>query len=57
MDIEDEEFYLAQAARCRRLAGVLPNQLDPAVKLMLSMAEDYEAQAAAYRNSLKTLGL
>jgi hypothetical protein len=56
MDVEDAEFFLSRAARCRRLAREFHNQNDPAVKVMLTMAEDFEARAAAYRESLKSPG-
>jgi hypothetical protein len=56
MVVEDAEFFLAQAVRCRRLASEVPNQKDPAVKRILTMAEDLEARAAAYRASLRAPG-
>jgi hypothetical protein len=48
MGTEDAEFFLAQAARCRTVAGEVPNQNDPVVDLMLKIAVDFEAQVAAY---------
>jgi hypothetical protein len=47
MDVEDAELLLTKAARCRRLASEVSNPKDPAVKVMLAMAEDLEARAAA----------
>ncbi|MDB5409584.1 MAG: hypothetical protein JWL84_4496 [Rhodospirillales bacterium] len=39
---------LAKAAKCRRLADSISGASDPAIQVLLSIAEEFEARAAAH---------
>jgi hypothetical protein len=45
--MEGTAFFLAQAAKCRRLAEDI-NRNDPAVAKLLALASEYEEKAIAY---------
>jgi hypothetical protein len=46
--MEDEAYYRAKAAKCRRLIAGFSNANDPAIPRLLAMAEECEAKAALY---------
>jgi hypothetical protein len=46
--VEDALYLLEKAQQCRRLAAAVANQRDPAVRRLLSLAQELEAQAGAH---------
>lgn len=45
--METADYYRQKAAQCRRLAGSILHQNDPAVGSLLALAVEFEAQAVA----------
>jgi hypothetical protein len=45
--MEDADYFRHKAEQCRRLAGAILNQHDPAVANLLALAVEFEAKAVA----------
>ena len=45
--MEDADSFRHKAEQCRRLAGAILNQHDPAVANLLALAVEFEAKAVA----------
>jgi hypothetical protein len=45
--MEDADYFRHKAEQCRRLAGAILNQHDPAVANLLALAVEFEANAVA----------
>jgi hypothetical protein len=43
--MNDEAYFRAKGAQCRRLAGTFTNHDDPGYRALIKMAEDYERWA------------